>query len=91
MECKSEFDNGKDVDDGYSKSDENSSYHSASDASIDEKSTASSSTSGLASTSSSNQLSINTSNKEVVQKILVSREVNDAIFKPGIFYRSVYN
>ncbi|XP_055319847.1 putative helicase mov-10-B.1 isoform X2 [Sitodiplosis mosellana] len=81
VECKSEFEHSKDVDDGYSKSEESSSYHSASDVSVDEKSTVSN-TSGLASATSSNQLSINESNSEVVQKILVSRKVNDAIFKP---------
>ena len=82
MECKSEFEQIKDIDDGYAKSEESSSYHSASDASVDGKSTVSN-TSGLASATSSNQLSMNASGSEVVQKILVSREVNDAIFKPG--------
>lgn len=84
VECKSEFDQPKDVDDGYAKSEEGTSCHSASGASVDVKSTVSH-TSGLGSATSSNQLSIDAPNSEVVQKILVSREVNDAIFKPGIW------
>lgn len=84
-ECKSQLENSKDIDDGYPKSDENSSYHSASDAlSVDGK-TIASSTSGLATVTSSNPSLTNPTNSEVVQKILVSREVNKAIFQPGSF------
>lgn len=75
-----------DFDDGYDKSDENSSYHSACETLVDSKSTASS-TSGLASNTSSqckDSEDVAISNLcEVVNKISISQQVNDAIFKPG--------
>lgn len=76
----------EDLDDGYAQSEESNSYHSACETLTDSKSTASS-TSGLASATSSNDQSEQSSihNTEIVKKILVSREVNDAIFKPGNF------
>lgn len=75
-----------DSDDGYSKSDENNSFCSAHEVLVECKSAASS-TSGLASaTSSELKDTTNESSSEVVQKISVSREVNEAIFKPGMAY-----
>lgn len=81
---KSKTINCSESDDGYSKSDENSSFNSAEVVLVECKSAASSS-SGLESATSSCQLkdSPNEHSSEVVKKILVSNEVNEAIFKPG--------
>lgn len=84
---KLDSESSDDFDDGYDKS-ESSSYHSANETVVDSKSTASS-TSGLASNSSSlskesENASIQVSNLcEIVKKISISQDVNDAIFKPG--------
>lgn len=78
-------------DDGYSKSDGNDSYHSVHG--TIESGNSANSTSGV---SSSNRQSENGNGSrgttysgrtggEIVNKILVSREINDAIFKPGKF------
>lgn len=77
-------------DDGYSKSDGNDSYHSTHGTVVSGNST--NSTSGV----SSNRQSENSNGSddgakhssqagEIVNKILVSREINEAIFKPGEF------
>lgn len=75
-DIKVELESGsEDVDDDYQ------SYHTANNTSNESSAT---STSGLASATSSTLAT--SSGLETVQKILVSREVNDAIFKPGTFF-----
>lgn len=79
-----------DDDDGFSKSDENDSYHSTHDAFTIESGNSASSTSGVSSNRQSENGGVNHKgqighNHEIVNKILVSREINDAIFKPGKF------
>lgn len=71
-----------DNDDGFSKSDGNDSYQSAHETLTTESRSSVSSTSGV----SSNENSENAGkNHEIVNKIVISRRINDAIFKPGIF------
>lgn len=85
-----------DVDDGYSKSDaSNNSYHSTHETLTNETANSASSTSGVStnrqsenggrSGSSSGENGHTGHNHETVNKILISREINDAIFKPGKF------
>lgn len=82
-ECKQPKNESEDIDDGFSKSDDDEcSFHSASETLADFKSSASS-TSGLASTTSSTSSGVGHIS-EIVQKFHISREANDAIFKPGI-------
>lgn len=81
-----------DVDDGFSKSVDDCSFHSANETFSNSKSSASS-TSGVVSTISSQQSTAAATlehNTEIVQKIHVSREVNDAIFKPGTFFLAFF-
>lgn len=87
--CKQPKNESEDIDDGFSKSDDDEcSFHSASETLADFKSSASS-TSGLASTTSSTSSGVNQIS-EIIQKFHISREANDAIFKPGTILQSFF-
>lgn len=84
-----------DGDDGYSKSDETNSHHSTRGAVTTKSGNLTSSTSGVSSirqwqngsagdSNTSGRTSNNGHTHEIVNKILISREVNEAIFKPGM-------
>lgn len=79
-------------DDGYSKSDESNSHHSAHET-LTTKS-GNSTSSGVSSnrqwqngsgSSKSSSSSRAGHNHEIVNKLVISREINDTIFKPGYF------